>query len=123
MKRRRTTKKGLDTAQRCLAIVLLALFGHAVALDLLHGHASSATASAIHRAAEFSTPHDGPSNEPHSSDGCPACQLQHGFAFLDATPAILYLDGTAPVGLELAELCAAQRIAEDSAPCRAPPAL
>ena len=120
---RSTRTRGLGKARRCLALVTLVLFGHAIALHLLHGHGLFAKAQSHASAAMVSTPHDAPAGEPHSGDHCPACQLQHGFAFLEATPAVLCLDATGPVGPELQALSAAQRIAEGLAPCRAPPAL
>ena len=115
--------KSHGTARRGLALVTLALFGHAVALHLLHGHSVASGARSHAVAAVVSTPHDVPAGETHSHDDCPACQLQHGFAFLGAAPAVLWPDGGAPIGLGLAEVAATHRLAERSAPSRAPPTL
>lgn len=123
MKARRTRTQSIDTARRCLAIVALLLFGHAVALHLLHADGRGAKQPSRSFAAAVSKPHDAPTRLPHTADDCPACQLQQGFAFLDATPTILSLEAAAPVAPELAALSAAQRVADESAPCRAPPAL
>jgi hypothetical protein len=115
--------EGPGSARRCLAIVALLLFGHAVALHLLHADGRGSTHPSRSFAAAVSKPHDAPARVPHTADDCPACQLQQGFAFLDATPSVLCLEGAAPVEPEIAALCAAQRPADGSAPSRAPPVL
>jgi len=121
MKSRSHATQSLGRARRFLALVSLALFGHAVALHLLHGHIVAAKVSTPSHAVVLSTPHDAPTGETRSGEHCPACQLQHGFVFLDATPALVCLEGLASVGPELGKLSAARRIAEGSAPSRAPP--
>jgi hypothetical protein len=123
MKLTSTKTRRIGKARHCLALVMLAIFGHAVALHLLHAHVLAAKAQSSSYAADVSTPHDAPAHESHSSEHCPACQLQHGFASLDTTPAVLCLDVTASAAPESAARSAAQRIAEGSASCRAPPAL
>jgi hypothetical protein len=123
MKARGITTMGPGTARRYLAIVALLLFGHAVALHLLHADGRGAKQPTRSFVAVASKPHDAPARMPHTGDDCPACQLQQGFAFLDAAPAVLCLESTAPVTPEIAALSVAQRLAEGSAPSRAPPAL
>jgi hypothetical protein len=122
MTTRKFKAKDRGTARRCLALVMIALFAHAVVLDLLHRHALAAEPRPNSFVAGISTPHDMPSREPHSGDNCPACQLQHGFVFLKATPPALCVDVAASVEPDLTAPSAAHRIAEGSAPSRAPPA-
>jgi hypothetical protein len=116
MKSRSHATQSLGRARRFLALVSLALFGHAVALHLLHGHdrrREGFDPFARGRALDPARRADG---ETRSGEHCPACQLQHGFVFLDATPALVCLEGLASVGPELGKLSAARRIAEGSAP-------
>lgn len=122
MKATTTTSGGFGLSRRCLAIATLALFGHAVALHLLHGHGLFATLHAP-SAAAMSTPNEAPSGEPQSGENCPACQLQHGFVFLAASLETASLEATTRGVCELAPLGAAPRRAERSTSSRAPPAI
>ncbi len=106
-----------------LALATLVLFGHAVILHLLHVHVPDARVSSQSSASSISGPQHVPAGETHGHDGCPACQLQHGFTFLGATPAVLCLAKTAADTPEFAPLCATHLIWECVPPGRAPPIL
>ena len=119
----RTPRRLPGIAWRLMALATLVLFAHAVALHVLHRHTPAQTGSSTSAAAAFTTQHDAPSKQPHAPDNCPACQLQQGFVFLKATPALIGVVVAPPSAPEPATLAAAQRIAEGPFASRAPPVL
>jgi hypothetical protein len=104
-----------------LAVGTLMLFGHAVALHLVHGHERGVAPRSD--VAVVSTPCSCPADEHEQGTHCPACQLQHGFLFLAPSPALLRAlpePGAAP---ELEPEALYRRHAGNPTSGRAPPVL
>ena len=110
---------------RWLVLAALALFIHAVAIDLFHSHAAAAAADAGRPSTTVLAPQppDGRGAAGDLTTNCPACQLQRSFVFDIAPSPSALCEGAVDPAMAGLYRWAILRAGDTSPPDRAPPIL